>query len=39
MTESYGIENYISDLRRITAETIDEGEIFNRLGPLPSASL
>ncbi|MFP6729404.1 MAG: cysteine dioxygenase family protein [Alphaproteobacteria bacterium] len=34
MTASYGLEDYVADLRRITAETTDESEIFDRLGPL-----
>ena len=34
MTASYGLDDYVADLRRITAETTDESEIFDRLGPL-----
>ena len=34
MTASYGLEDYVADLRRITSETSDESEIFDRLGPL-----
>lgn len=36
MSELYSLENYIEDLRRITDETNDENEIFQRLGPLAS---
>ena len=34
MTASYGVDDFIADLRRVTAETVDESEIFDRLGPL-----
>ena len=34
MRASYGLDDYIADLRRITSETTDESEIFDRLGPL-----
>ena len=34
MQEQYSIAQYVSDLRRITAETEDENEIFNQVGPL-----
>ena len=34
MTASYGVEDYVADLRLITAETAIESEIFDRLGPL-----
>ncbi len=34
MSASYGLGGYIADLRRITSETTDESEIFDRLGPL-----
>lgn len=34
MQEQYSIAQYVNDLRRITAETEDEGEIFDRVGPL-----
>ena len=34
MRASYGVDDYIADLRRITSETTDESEIFDRLGPL-----
>ena len=34
MQEQYSIAHYVSDLRRITAETEDENEIFNQVGPL-----
>lgn len=30
----YGLQDYVSDLRKITAATRDEDEIFSRLGPL-----
>ncbi|MEJ2177581.1 MAG: hypothetical protein P8Y12_06445 [Gammaproteobacteria bacterium] len=30
----YSIAQYVSDLRRITAETEDENEIFKQVGPL-----
>jgi predicted metal-dependent enzyme (double-stranded beta helix superfamily) len=32
--QSYTLENYVADLRRITAETDDEDEIIRRVGPL-----
>ena len=34
MPERYSITQYVQDLRRITAETTDENEIFEQLGPL-----
>ncbi len=34
MTASYSVDDYVADLRRITAETTVESEIFDRLGPL-----
>ena len=34
MPEQYSIDQYVNDLRRITAETIDENEIFKQVGPL-----
>lgn len=34
MPEQYSIAQYVGDLRRITAETSDENEIFEQLGPL-----
>ena len=34
MTEQYSIAQYVDDLRRITTETIDENEIFKKVGPL-----
>lgn len=34
MTEPYTVARYVDDLRRITAETSDENEIFTRVGPL-----
>jgi len=37
MRASYGVDDYIADLRRITSETTDESEIFDRLGPSPNA--
>ena len=33
MSASYGLDDYVADLRRITAEAADESEIFDRLGP------
>ena len=35
MTASYGVDDFIADIRRVTAQTVDESEIFDRLGPLP----
>lgn len=32
--QPYTLENYVADLRRITAETDDEDEIIRRVGPL-----
>jgi predicted metal-dependent enzyme (double-stranded beta helix superfamily) len=32
--QGYTLENYVADLRRITAETDDEDEIIRRVGPL-----
>jgi predicted metal-dependent enzyme (double-stranded beta helix superfamily) len=32
--QAYTLENYVADLRRITAETDDEDEIIRRVGPL-----
>lgn len=34
MSEAYSLEQFVDDLRRIGADTDDEGEIFRRLGPL-----
>ena len=34
MTVQYSIAQYADDLRRITAETVDENEIFKQVGPL-----
>ena len=34
MPELYSISQYVDDLRRITAETTDENEIFNQVGSL-----
>ncbi len=34
MPEKYSIAQYVDDLRRITAETVDENEIFEQLRPL-----
>lgn len=34
MSETYSLQQYIHDLRLISAETDDEDEIFRRLGPL-----
>ncbi len=34
MTAAYSVDDYVADLRRITAETAVESEIFDRLGPL-----
>ena len=34
MQEQYTIAQYAADLRRITAATDDEGEIFDQVGPL-----
>ncbi len=34
MGDAYSLQQYVEDLRRIAAETSDEGEIFERLGPL-----
>jgi len=34
MSEQYSIAQYVDDLRRITAETDDENEILNQVGPL-----
>ncbi len=34
MTEQYSIAQYAEDLRRITADTDDEDEIFKQVGPL-----
>lgn len=34
MTEQYSLTQYVEDLRRITAETNEEGEIFEQVGPL-----
>ena len=33
MSASYSLDDYVADLRRITAEAADESEIFDRLGP------
>lgn len=34
MADSYSLDSYIQDLRQITRETDDEGEIISRVGPL-----
>jgi predicted metal-dependent enzyme (double-stranded beta helix superfamily) len=34
MPNSYSIAQYVEDLRRISAESADENEIFNQVGPL-----
>jgi predicted metal-dependent enzyme (double-stranded beta helix superfamily) len=34
MSEPYTIDQYVKDLRKIVAETNDEDEIINRVGPL-----
>ncbi len=34
MSQTYSIEDYAADLRRIAAETSDEDEILSRVGPL-----
>ncbi len=34
MQEQYSVAQYVDDLRRITAETVDENEIFDQVGPL-----
>lgn len=34
MAASYSLQNYITDLRAITAETADEEDILSRVGPL-----
>ena len=34
MSASYSLDDYVVDLRRITAEAAGESEIFDRLGPL-----
>ncbi len=34
MPEQYSVAQYVDDLRRITAETDDENEIFKQVGPL-----
>ena len=34
MAESYSLENYVQDLRRISGDTEDEDEIIRRVGPL-----
>ncbi len=34
MSDSYGVDAYVADLRRIAAGTTDESEIIERLGPL-----
>ncbi len=34
MAESYSLENYVQDLRRISGNTDDEDEIIRRVGPL-----
>ncbi len=36
MSDSYSLETYIEDLRRIAGEAGDEAEIFERVGPLAS---
>ena len=37
MTASYSVDDYVADLRRITAETTDQSEIFEKLGPCAQA--
>ena len=37
MSASYSLDDYIADLRRITAETTDESAIFDSLGPCAQA--
>ena len=39
MSASYGLDDYVADLRRITAETTDESEMFDRLGPCAQRSI
>jgi predicted metal-dependent enzyme (double-stranded beta helix superfamily) len=34
MPEQYSIAQYVDDLRRITAQTANENELFNQIGPL-----
>jgi predicted metal-dependent enzyme (double-stranded beta helix superfamily) len=34
MPEQYSIAQYVDDLRRITAQTVNENELFNQIGPL-----
>ena len=34
MTDSYPLDQYIEDLRKITAETADEDQVLARVGPL-----
>jgi predicted metal-dependent enzyme (double-stranded beta helix superfamily) len=34
MSETYTLDDYVEDLRRITRETADEDEILRRVGPL-----
>lgn len=34
MSEAYGLDDYVADLRRITAETDDESEIMKQVRPL-----
>jgi hypothetical protein len=34
MTESYGVEQFAEDMRAITSETSDDGEIVARVKPL-----
>lgn len=36
MAESYSLDNYVEDLRRIAGETDDEATIFEQLGPCAS---
>ena len=34
MTEGYGLDRFVADMRAVTAETSDDGEIVSRLKPL-----
>ena len=34
MQKQYSVAQYVEDLRRITAETVDENKIFDQVGPL-----
>ena len=37
MAASYSVDDYVADLRRIAAETTDQSEIFEKLGPCAQA--